>query len=172
MYCNSKGPLLKARLMSAAEVHFIIAEAKAVKGWTSADAENEYYAGIRSSLETWGLSSEYSDYIQQPGVVFNNTQQQIIEQKWIANWTSATESWFDFRRTGYPELHGVQGRTIAPELPLRFYYPKSEQNLNSANEQAAADKLEVTNYSGFGADGNKNSPWSKMWVLQGTGKPW
>jgi hypothetical protein len=158
--------------MSAAEVHFIIAEAKAVKGWTSADAENEYYAGIRSSLETWGLSSEYSDYIQQPGVVFNNTQQQIIEQKWIANWTSATESWFDFRRTGYPELHGVQGRTIAPELPLRFYYPKSEQNLNSANEQAAADKLEVTNYSGFGADGNKNSPWSKMWVLQGTGKPW
>jgi hypothetical protein len=57
-------------------------------------------------------------------------------------------------------------------LPLRFYYPKSEQNLNSANEQAAADKLEVTNYSGFGADGNKNSPWSKMWVLQGTGKPW
>ena len=172
IYANSKGPLLKARLMSAAEVHFIIAEAKAVKGWTSADAENEYYAGIRSSLETWGLSSEYSDYIQQPGVVFNNTQQQIIEQKWIANWTSATESWFDFRRTGYPELHGVQGRTIAPELPVRFYYPKAEQNLNSANEQAAADKLEVTNYSGFGADGNKNSPWSKIWVLQGTGKPW
>ena len=172
MYRDAKGPLLKARLISAAEVHFIIAEAKAVYGWTSADAESEYYEGIRASLEAWGLSSAYSDYIIQPDIVFNNTQKQIMEQKWIANWTNATESWFDYRRTGYPELHGVQGLTIAPELPLRFYYPKSEQNLNSANEQAAADKLEVTNYSGFGADGNKNSPWSKMWVLQATGKPW
>ena len=172
IYRDAKGPLLKARLMSAAEVHFIIAEAKAINGWTSADAEKEYYAGIKASLETWGLSSTYSDYISQPNVIFNNTQKQIMEQKWISNWTNATESWFDFRRTGFPELHGVQGRTIAPELPLRFYYPKSEQNLNNANEQAAADKLEGTNYSGFGADGNKNSAWSKMWVLQGTGKPW
>ena len=172
IYRQAKGPLLKARMMSAAEVHFIIAEAKAVKGWTSADAEKEYYAGIKTSFDTWGLSSAYSGYITQPGVVFDNTQKQIIEQKWTANWTNATESWFDFRRTGFPELHGVQGRTIAPELPIRFYYPKAEQNLNSANEQAAANKLEVTPYAGFGADGNKNSPWSKMWLAQGTGKPW
>ena len=172
IYQDPKGPLLKARLMSAAEVHFIIAEANAVKGWTTADAETEYYAGIKASFDAWGLSSAYSDYITQPDVVFDNTQKQIMEQKWIANWTNATESWFDFRRTGFPELHGVQGQTIAPELPVRFYYPKSEQNLNSANEQAAANKLEVTNYSGFGADGSKDSPWSKMWLLQGTGKPW
>jgi hypothetical protein len=172
IYRDPKGALLKARLMSAAEVHFIIAEAKAVKGWTSADAQTEYYAGIKTSFDAWGLGSAYSDYITQQGVIFNNSQKQIIEQKWIANWTNATESWFDFRRTGFPELHGVQGRTIAPELPVRFYYPKAEQNLNSVNEQAASDKLEITPYSGFGADGNKNSPWSKMWLLQGTGKPW
>ncbi|MEO8415549.1 MAG: SusD/RagB family nutrient-binding outer membrane lipoprotein [Ginsengibacter sp.] len=171
-YRDPKGPLLKARLMSAAEVHFIVAEAKAVKGWTSADAQKEYYAGIKTSFDTWGLGGAYSTYVTQPDVVFDNSQKQIMEQKWIANWTNATESWFDFRRTGLPELHGVQGRTIAPELPVRFYYPKAEQNLNSANEQAASDKLEVTNYSGFGADGNKNSAWSKIWVLQGTGKPW
>ncbi len=172
IYQNAKDPLLKARLMSAAEVHFIIAEAKAVKGWTSADAETEYYAGIKASFDAWGLSSAYSGYITQPNVVFDNTQKQIMEQKWIANWTNATESWFDFRRTGFPELHGVQGLTIAPELPIRFYYPKSEQNLNSTNEQAAAAKLEGTNYSGFGADGSQNSAWSKMWLSQGTGKPW
>ncbi|MEP6628487.1 MAG: SusD/RagB family nutrient-binding outer membrane lipoprotein [Ginsengibacter sp.] len=172
IYRDPKGPLLKARLMSAAEVHFIIAEAKAAKGWTSANAETEYYAGIRSSFDTWGLGSTYTNYITQPDVVFVGTQKQIMEQKWIANWTNATESWFDFRRTGFPNIHGVQGRTIAPELPVRFYYPKAEQNLNSANEQAAANKLEVTPYSGFGADGSKNSAWSKMWLLQGTGKPW
>ena len=172
MYRDPKGPLLKARLMSAAEVHFIIAEAKAVKGWTTADAQKEYNAGIKASFDAWGLGSAYANYITQPGVVFDNSQEQIIEQKWIANWTNATESWFDFRRTGFPELHGVQGRTIAPELPVRFYYPKAEQNLNSTNEQAAATKLETTPYSGFGADGNKNSAWSKPWLSQGTGKPW
>jgi hypothetical protein len=172
IYQSPKGPLLKVHLMSASEVHFIIAEAKAVKGWTSADAEQEYYAAIKTSFDVWGLGSTYSNYITQPDVVFDNTQQQIMQQKWIANWTNATESWFDFRRTGLPELHGVQGLTIAPELPVRFYYPKAEQNLNSANEQAAANKLEATPYSGFGADGNQNSAWSKMWLLQGTGKPW
>lgn len=51
IYQNAKGPLLKARLMTAAEVHFIIAEAKAVKGWTSANAENEYKAGIKASFD-------------------------------------------------------------------------------------------------------------------------
>ena len=112
IYRDPKGPLLKARLMSAAEVHFIIAEAKAVKSWTLADAKEQYYAGIKASFDTWGLSSAYSNYIMQPDVVFDNSQKQIMEQKWIANWTNATESWFDFRRTGFPKLHGVRGSLL------------------------------------------------------------
>lgn len=172
IYTKAAGPLLKARLMSAAEVHFIIAEAKAVKGWTNANAEQEYNAAIRASFDAWGISDKYDSYMQQPGVAFNNTQKQIIIQKWIANWSVATEAWFDFRRTGYPQIHGVQNQTVAPEVPVRFYYPKDEQNLNSANEEAAAARLEVTPYSAFGAAGKNNSAWSKMWVLQGTGKPW
>jgi hypothetical protein len=172
IYTKAKGPLLKARLMSAAEVHFIIAEAKAVKGWTDADAEQEYNAAIKASFDAWDISSEYSQYMQDPNVKFDHTQKQIIIQKWIANWSVATESWFDFRRTGYPEIHGVQDQTLAPELPVRLYYPKDEQNLNSENETAAANNLEITPYSAFGAAGKNNSPWSKMWVLQGTGKPW
>lgn len=172
MYAGSKGPLLKARLMSAAEVHFIIAEAKAVKGWTGADAEKEYYAGIKASFDAWGITGFYNDYINHPGVKFNHTQEQIIEQKWISNWSSATEAWFDFRRTGYPKLSGVQGRTLAPVLPVRFYYPKDEQNMNSDNVEAASANLEVTSYSAFGAAGKNNSPWSKMWVVRGTGQPW
>lgn len=172
IYRDPKGPLLKARLLSAAEVHFIIAEAKAVYGWTAADASEAYYAGIKASFDAWGLGSQYADYITHAGVVFDGSQRQIMEQKWIANWTAATEAWFDFRRTGYPALTGVAGRTIAPQLPVRFYYPRDEQNLNSANEQAAAAGLTMTSYSGFGADGSQNSPWSKMWIIQGTGKPW
>jgi hypothetical protein len=51
----------------------------------------------------------------------------------------------------------------------------TERNLNAANTNAAENNLEVTTYSGYGADatnGFKNSAWSKPWLSQGTGKPW
>src|SRR5690606_17665898 len=41
IYKEASGPLLKARLLSAAEVHFILAEA-ALKGWSVGDAEHHY----------------------------------------------------------------------------------------------------------------------------------
>jgi len=163
---------IKARLISAAEVHFILAEASAVKGWNAGDAEQHYNDAIQASFMAWGIGPAAAGYIAQPEVAFDGTQKQIIEQKWIASWSVATESWFDWRRTGFPEMHGVQGRTIAKELPLRFYYMLDERNLNSANVLSANSLLETTQYSNFGADGEKNSPWSKPWIVQGTGKPW
>lgn len=171
IYQGSRGPLLLSRLISAAEVQFILAEA-ALRGWVGIDPEAAYNSAIRASFDAWGIGVAYEDYISQPEVRFDGSQKQIITQKWIANWSNATEAWFDFRRTGYPELQGVQGQTLAPMLPIRLYYPLDEQRLNSRNLQAAADKLETTPYSGFGANGSKNSPWSRMWLLQGTGKPW
>lgn len=171
IYQSAKGPLLKSRLVSAAEVQFILAEA-ALRGWAAVDPEAAYKAGIKASFDAWGLGGEYNAYLTQPGVPYDGTQKQIITQKWIANWSNATESWFDYRRTGFPELQGVQGHTLAPVLPVRLYYPRDEQRLNSNNEQSASNNLETTTYSGFGADGSKNSPWSRMWLLQNTGKPW
>lgn len=167
MYMGANGTLLKARLMSAAEVNFILAEA-ALKGWSAGSAEKNYYAGIQASLTTWGLASTAAAYGAQPGVVYAGTLKQIIEQKWIASWTAASEAWFDYRRTGYPELKtGPQSKRTV--LPLRFYYMLDERNLNKANATTAIDKLVITKYSE--ADG-KNSPWSKMWLLDGTDKPW
>ena len=171
IYQSAKGTLLKSRLISASEVQFILSEA-AIKGWATGNAEAAYNAGVKASFDAWGISSAYTAYIAQPSVKFNSTQQQVITQKWIANWSNATEAWFDFRRTGFPQIKGVQGHTLAPVLPVRFYYPKDEQEQNETNETAASGKLETTPYSAFGADGNKNSPWSKMWLIQGTSKPW
>src|SRR5690606_24947028 len=103
-YEAAKGDLLKARLLSAAEVSFILAEA-AWKGWTlPASAKTYYERGIQHSLENWGKAGDYTNYLQQNGVVFENTQAQIIEQKWIASWTTAAQAWFDYRRTGFPQL--------------------------------------------------------------------
>lgn len=171
IYKQAKGPLLKSRFISAAEVHFILAEASAVKGWAAGAAADHYKAGVQASLAAWGVGSSYANYIAQPLVAYNNTQQQIIEQKWIASWTAATEAWFDYKRTGLPVLNAGPAAK-APVMPVRLYYMLDERNLNQANVNAANDKLETTIYSSYGANGAKNSPWSKPWIIQGTGKPW
>ncbi|AXE18461.1 SusD/RagB family nutrient-binding outer membrane lipoprotein [Runella rosea] len=167
IYRQAKGPLLKSRLMSAAEVRFILAEA-ALKGWAAGDAKTHYEAGVKASMDTWGVGSSYAAYIAGADAKFDGTLKQIIEQKWIASWTAAQEAWFDYRRTGFPELKtGNQSKRNV--LPVRFYYMLDERNLNKTNAESAMSKLETTPYSTV--DG-KNSPWSKPWVIQGTGKPW
>jgi hypothetical protein len=167
-YQAAAGPLLKARMLSSAEVYFILAEA-ALKGWSvGATAEEHYNAGVQASLETWTVGSAFRDYIAGENTAFNGTLAQIIEQKWIASWTAAAEAWFDYRRTGLPALQA--GTVVKREaLPVRFYYSLDEIDFNPENAKAATDRLEETPYTT--PDGN-NSAWSKMWVLQGTGKPW
>lgn len=167
IYKNASGPLLKSRLVTAAEVNFILAEA-AQRGWNVGNAETHYNAAIKASFDSWGLTAAYAAYVAGANVKYNGTVKQIIEQKWIASWTAATEAWFDYRRTGFPDLKpGPNGRRNV--LPVRFYYMQDELNLNQTNSQSAVGKLETTTFSG--ADG-ANSAWSKPWVLQGTGKPW
>ena len=168
IYKAAAGPLLKARIMSAAEINFILAEA-ALNGWSvNGTASDFYYAGIKASLTTWNTINSYDNYITIPGVTYAGTLEQIMEQKWIASWTAAAEAWFDYRRTGLPALTaGPYAKR--PVLPLRFYYGTSEMSFNPENTQNAADKLETTTYTA--PDGN-NSPWSRTWLLQGTGKPW
>jgi len=167
IYKAASGPLLKARLLSAAEVHFILAEA-ALKGWNAGSAETHFDEGIKASFETWTVSGQYVDYINQPQLAFTNSLAQIIEQKWIASWTGAAEAWFDYRRTGLPNLKAgpAAKRNV---LPVRFYYMQDELNINKENADKALSRLEKTSYSQ--AD-NENSAWSKSWLLQGTGKPW
>lgn len=168
IYKQAKGPLLKSRLVSTAEVRFILSEA-ALKGWSvGSDAKTHYLAGIKASFDTWGTAAAYNTYITNKGVAFEGVLDQIIEQKWIASWTAATEAWMDYKRTGLPALT-VGPASIRKVLPVRFYYMLDERNLNKINTEAAMSKLEATIHSE--ADG-KNSPWSKPWVLQGTGKPW
>ena len=168
IYKNTSGPLLKARMLSAAEVNFVLAEA-ALNGWSvGGTAEGYYEAGVKASLEAWDIGNNYDSYIANPGVAYEGTLEQIMEQKWIASWTSAAEAWFDYRRTGLPDLK--PGKVVKrPALPIRFYYGVDEMNFNPDNTQAAIDNLELTPYSS--SDG-KNSAWSKTWLQQGTDKPW
>ena len=166
-YRGSRGGLLKARLISAAEVSFILAEA-AQKGWSVGSAETNYNAGVKNSLDTWGVGAQYATHILKAGVKFNNTQAQILEQKWIASWTSATEAWMDYRRTGLPAFKAGPAAQQSV-LPVRFIYGDNEINFNNANSVSAVSKLEENTYTKIRG---KNSQWAKPWVIQGTGKPW
>ncbi len=165
IYKEASGDLLQARLISAAEVNFIIAEA-ATKGWASGSAEQYYNEGIKQSLNAWGVGDSYGDYIS--GTAAYNSFEDIITQKWIASWSSAAEAWFDYRRTGLPNLE-TGAASKRPALPLRFYYHINEID-NNSNSGEAIDKLEPTQFKGD--DVSNNSAWSKMWLLQGTNKPY
>lgn len=168
IYKEPSGPLLKARLISFAEVNFILAEA-ALKGWNVGGSAKAYYeAGVKASLNTWGVGDDYDSYIQGAGVAYDGTLKRIIQQKWIASWTMAEEAWFDYRRTGYPELKpGPYAKK--QRLPVRYIYSSEELNLNTANIDQALKDLEITNYS---TPQGANSAWSKPWIIQGTNKPW
>ena len=166
MYKEANGPLLLMRLMSAAEVHFLLSEA-ALYGWAPGDPAAHYANGVRESFNAWGVGNKFDGYIT--GAPYAGIES-IITQKWIASWTAAAESWFDYRRTGLPVLNPGPA-SVRPAPPLRFYYHFVEEvSRNTENAETAIGRLEATQYKG--SDVSNNSAWSKMWLLQGTGKPY
>lgn len=165
-YRKTSDPLVLMRLMSAAEVNLILAEA-AARGIIAGEPAGFYAAGIKESFNAWGVGKNFDDYIADNPY---NGLESIMEQKWIASWTTAQEAWFDWRRTGLPAL--TTGPLAArPVLPLRWYYHyNNEIAKNPDNAEAAISRLEPTQY--LGTDQSNNSAWSKMWLLQETGKPY
>ncbi|OBQ54236.1 SusD/RagB family nutrient-binding outer membrane lipoprotein [Tamlana sp. s12] len=121
--------------MTAAEVHFLKAEA-ALRGWAGAgDAKTNYEAGVRASFAQFGASgvdayladatSTPNDYVDvknpannyaypsdvkiayNPAGTLEEQLEQIITQKWIAMFPDGQEAWSEFRRTGYPRVFPV-----------------------------------------------------------------
>jgi hypothetical protein len=168
MYREPSGPMLRTRIMSAAEVHFIFAEA-AAKGWSTGSAEEHYRAGIQQSLNTWGVGNQFSQFIEREDVAFNSSDPlpQIAAQKWVASWT-CPEGWFDWRRTGMPAMSAGPA-ALEPVVAVRFPYGDNEINFNAQNLSTAIGRLETGSH---GSIIGPNNQWAKPWVIQGTGKPW
>src|SRR5690625_1563856 len=77
--------LLKSRIISAAEVSFILAEA-AQRNWINADAEQLYNNGVKQALEMWGVGDQFESYIATPGVAYNGTLEQLrSEERRVGN---------------------------------------------------------------------------------------
>jgi hypothetical protein len=136
---NGTAPI---RMLTFAEYNFIRAEA-AVYGATG-DAEQFFQAGIRASMVAAGVPAASIDaYITASGALTGTDDekvQNIIEEKFIANYGVIMEAWNDWRRTGYPAITPPVNALVAT-TPRSLYYPQSEIDLNP---NAPAQKADLT----------------------------
>ncbi|WP_205686976.1 SusD/RagB family nutrient-binding outer membrane lipoprotein [Chitinophaga rhizosphaerae] len=133
-------------LIEAAEVNFLLSE---VHGWDQA----EYVAGVRASLEKWGITgTAATNYVNAlPAANAAN----VLSQKYLALYMQGIEAWSEIRRTGYPAWLVKPGDVVWPGvpstepgadkftplvgtgIPARLYYPQKEQAVNLENYRAA-----------------------------------
>jgi len=178
-YREDVNEYVKVRLLTLSEVEFILAEAAFLGEFNvSGSADEHYRNGIQASFDDYGVEEatdgfDFDNYYNNPSVNLNDAtdkQERIIEQKWLSLWMGI-ESWFDWRRTGFPDLQTGPVTMYGDKLPLRFFYPAPNQDPKYlVNYQEAVDRLAVTPNVPSGQ--SKDHSYSKMWLLQGTGKPW
>ncbi len=124
--------------------------------------ENNISSGVESYLANTGKVEGYKDPLKgQSGQTydysgsinstvavawaggdFEKSLEQIITQKWIANFPNGMESWSEYRRTGYPKLmpmaaNASSGIVNDTEGARRMPYPTDEYRENKENVEAA-----------------------------------
>lgn len=141
-------------IMTYAEVVFLKAEA-AARGWIGEDAEGLYEQGIEASMAQYDRDVP-NGYLSQPGVAFDESRAEelIGKQKWIALFYTGLEGWFNWRRTGIPDIEPSANNVNGDQIPVRFRYPDSEQALNNDNYQEAVDRQGPNNIN------------TEMWLLE------
>jgi hypothetical protein len=135
--------------MTYSEVQFILAEARERGFISTGDAANYYQNGIRASFDYYESRlrvaelGEIADVIQpdesyftQSMVAYSGTTEEKLEkigtQKWLSLFFNGLEGWFDWRRTGIPEIQPGPAAFIST-VPVRFMYPTGVQALNRQN---------------------------------------
>lgn len=131
-----------ARLLTFAEYNFIRAEAALMNG-AAAEAQTFYAAGIKASFDDSKLpATSLATYMASKGTLAGTNQQkleQIITEKYVANFGVVGEPWTDYRRTGYPALTPLKKPTaIYDEVPRSLPYAQSEANNNPNIKQKSS----------------------------------
>ena len=95
---------------------------------------------------------EISDYLAQSEVQWNTGEgwseanmQKLAVQKWLGLYSQGLETWYEWRRLGYPELEPGP-EAILDEVPKRLSYPATEQSLNNSNRMEAVDRQGNDNF--------------------------
>jgi len=148
------GATLPSELMTYAEVAFIQAEAaeRSFGGLNPGQAAGFYNAGIRASMEQWGVTdaAAISAYLARPEVAYQGGLaglKQIATQKWIALFGDGGNAWFEWRRTCQPPTLAPGPAAVVNYIPRRFYYSQTELTHNGDNlATAVADQGGTDNY--------------------------
>ncbi len=176
-YRKNADPLVPMNLMTYAEVEFLLAEAAQRGDFGITDAELHYKNAIRAAMTKMGVfessAFNFDTYYAQSSVAYapaGNKLERIMEQKWISSWFGI-ESWFDWRRTGYPALKAGVVAQYGDAIPVRYIYPSPSLDPKYlVNYDAAVSRLGSTSFIPSGQ--SKDHHYAKMWLLQGTSKPW
>lgn len=149
-YYSATAPAFKATdpvyFITAAESHFLQAEAGARYGVTAAGAE--FKAGVDAAFAQYSLTAPTTAAYTYPNGTLQTNLKAIIYQKWASFPNShALEGFFDQQRTGYPELSTVysldanyipgqwvysKNGVTGGRLPKRLVFPDSERSRNSS----------------------------------------
>jgi hypothetical protein len=130
-----------------AETEFLLAEAVERGIAVGGTAAQHYANGVTASIQFWGGSAgSTAAYLLQTSVAYatatGNYKQKIGYQKWIALANRGWDAWTEIRRLGYPDINTISAPIGAiTALPLRFYYPTTEQTANSVNWAAAVKAM-------------------------------
>lgn len=133
--------------MDYVETEFLLAEAVERGFAVGGSAEAHYNNAITASIRYWGGSAdEAAAYLAQPTVAYStavgNWKQKIGTQAWLSYWLRGFVAWNSYRRLDYPRLQAPDGYLQGiDKVPVRLFYPVSEQTLNEVNYTDAAAKI-------------------------------
>ena len=134
-------------IMDYTEAEFLLAEAVERGFSVGGTAAAHYINAVKSSIVHWGGTTAEADaYLAQPSVAyataFSDWKQKIGTQAWLAYWLRGNTLWNSYRRLDYPRLYAPVGYLQEiNKVPVRLFYPSSEQTLNADNYQAASTKI-------------------------------
>ncbi|MDR1122232.1 MAG: SusD/RagB family nutrient-binding outer membrane lipoprotein [Dysgonamonadaceae bacterium] len=133
-------PAAPAVIYSYAEVLFNLAEA-VERGYISGSASDYYEQAIEASIDQFGITdaANISNYLAQPAVQYDaaNWKKSIGEQKWIAFFGQGLDAFAEWRRLDFPQLTSGPAAVLDDKIPVRLFYPGTEQSLNGKNRNAA-----------------------------------
>jgi hypothetical protein len=130
--------------------------------WASYNQNHDYFAGVLDDV--WGGTFEaqlgwdgvqdivefaFENYVANGAHTYDKStyypvaydpaiaREQIAYERWVAGFDQGLQSWFEWRRTGIPELTPAEDGVNGGKVPIRVTYPSDEYSRNKTNLDAA-----------------------------------
>ena len=116
-------------------------------------AKTAYEKAVKASIEQWGAvmpADYFTNAATTAATAYNGTLERILLQKYYTLFFVDYQAWFEYRRTGRPQLP-VNAGIAGKQMPTRFKYPIAVRTNNSQNYQKALETM--------GGDNNTTKVW-------------